>query len=74
MKPGATTMPAGVEPDVARAGSVPISTMRPPSINTSACDPGAPVPSTTVPPRTTVVPLIATSWVGPSVPPGVLTR
>ena len=45
----------GVELVVAVRSS-PISTIRPPSIATSARRPGAPVPSTTVPPRITVVP------------------
>ena len=50
MKPGATTWPdasssrAPVEP-------VPMPLMRPPATATSARRPGAPVPSTTVPPE-----------------------
>src|SRR5262249_21010826 len=53
MKPGATAHPdASSSRSPRRFG--PISTIAPPAIATSAARPGAPLPSTTVPPRMTI--------------------
>src|SRR5262245_4905008 len=59
MKPGATTQPSAssVSPPVKPS---PISTIRSFSRATSARTPGAPVPSTTVPPRITIRAVITT--------------
>src|SRR5258705_7608588 len=51
MKPGATMRSVASIVRAARAETSPTATMRPPAIATSALDAGAPVPSTTVPPR-----------------------
>src|SRR5262245_51455793 len=53
MKPGATTRSVASIVRSARADTSPTATMRPSFTATSARSPGAPVPSTTVPPRMT---------------------
>jgi hypothetical protein len=50
-KPGATTLPSASIVRVAFSSMSPIYAIRPSLIPTSAIRPGAPVPSTTVPPR-----------------------
>src|SRR5215207_4012106 len=60
MKPGATTQPSA-STCTSPFRLVPTSVMWPSLTATSARWPGAPVPSTTVPPRITVVWLIRTS-------------
>src|SRR5689334_17286871 len=50
-KPGVTNSPSASTTRRARSPTRPTSTMRPASTATSATDAGAPVPSTTVPPR-----------------------
>src|SRR5262245_58271470 len=51
MKPGATTRSVASIVRAARAEHSPTATMRPSAIATSPGTPGAPLPSTTVPPR-----------------------
>ena len=54
MKPGVTTAsPASSSVSPSTASDAPTSTITPSRTRTSARTPGAPVPSTTVPPRTT---------------------
>src|SRR6476646_7967428 len=52
-KPGVTSMPSASISRRPRVSTRPSSTIRPPSTATSAVRAGAPVPSTTVPPRIT---------------------
>src|SRR5262245_45279173 len=51
MKPGATTQPVASLVRTARAATSPTATIRSPRMATSPGAPGAPLPSTTVPPR-----------------------
>jgi hypothetical protein len=52
-KPGVTSLPVASITSVAVPSHAPTSTMRSPTMATSARRPGAPVPSITVPPRIT---------------------
>ena len=63
MKPGVTTHP-DASSSRSPCSAVPISEMRPPVMATSARRPGAPVPSTTVPPRITMSAAIGSSFHG----------